>query len=706
MPHRDPDARNAARRARYARLMSDPQTAAHERALRRAKRARRRLRDPEYAEGERGRLDAALGVHVEPGWDKRRPRSRFLAIDGESTTGENGRHEYVLLCASDGKGYRRSIRNPDGIPTLDCLLFLLQCKKDNPRASLVCYGLNYDVNMWLRDVAKGVLRDLWNNRERYWYVKEIGEFVRLAWIPMKRFHVGRPGPRADSKYQGAEVNEVYGFFQSSFLTALDAWKIPDRNGAIERIRGGKADRSGFDWQDIDRITEYCFSECDLLCDLMDELARVLGRAGLTPRKWQGAGSVAAALLAQQESFTANHRPDDELPRQLRGPVMRAYLGGRFELFQQGIHDVAHSYDINSAYPTQAANLPTLRGGWTPTRKYDPRAIAVWHVRWDCTKTDCPVMPFPHRYKRRISYPQKGIGWYWADEVRAAIELHGDRIQVMDGWKFYPDDDARPFAFVPEYYAMRLAAKQAGLAEQKAYKLALNSLYGKLAQSIGYRGTVPRFRSFVWAGMITSGTRATLLRMMAADPDAVIATATDGVLFTRDPGFTNVGAGLGELEYTHITDLFIPGSGLYRDASQKERRRGFMRREIDWDVVLDGWIQDGPHYTYRGSGRRFVGLGTALGMSRPWTHWRRWEELPRQLSMAPDIKFADFDTYPGDKNYTPGAWKTVRHFPPLSYPGCSQVYIPKTQTVERRDDTQQHWVNGIEQPDFTALHGDD
>jgi hypothetical protein len=701
MPIADPDKRRQYERDRRARIAADPDAAARQRALRRAQRARRRQRDPTYADRE---LDRLAGVGTPTGVAGRlRRQPKFVAIDGESTTAPNGKHEYVLLCASNGDNYRRHIQNENGLSTIDCLLFLLQVKRDNPRSSLVCFGLGYDVNMILRDVPKGVLRDLWSNRERHWYVKSIGEFLRLSWIPQKRFHVGRPGGTPDAEYQGVEVSEVFGFFQTSFLKALESWRIPDRNGALARIQSGKADRSGFEWQDIDAIREYCYSECDLLCDLMDELARVLTAAGLTPRKWQGAGSVAATMLAQQASFTANHRQDDELPAQLRGPVMRAYLGGRFELFQQGVFPDAYNYDINSAYPYQATLLPTLRGAWTPTRAYRPETpFAVWHVKWDCTKTDCPVMPFPHRYKRRISYPQRGVGYYWADEVRAAIELHGDRITVLDGWEFYPEDDERPFPFVHEYYAMRQAAKRAGLAEEKAYKLGLNSLYGKLAQSVGYRGRVPRFRSFVWAGMITSGTRATLLRMMAADPHAVIATATDGVLFTRDPAFPNVSNDLGDYDRAHVADLFVAGSGLYRDGTEKERRRGFMRAEIDWSEVLAGWYEHGPFYTFNGTGRRFIGLGTALGRRSPWRVWRTWDDIDRVLRLHPDRKFLDPQLYPDERNER--RYTNVRHHPPVSYPGCSGVYVPKTDGFEKAE-AGAYWVNGIEQPDFQALLGE-
>jgi hypothetical protein len=72
------------------------------------------------------------------------------------------------------------------------------------------------------------------------------------------------------------------------------------------------------------------------------------------------------------------------------------------------------------------------------------------------------------------------------------------------------------------------------------KLALNSLYGKSAQRVG-KG---RFRCMVRAGLITSMTRAALLRAvaMARDPWNVLELATDSVLSKETLALGGVGLG--------------------------------------------------------------------------------------------------------------------------------------------------------------------
>jgi hypothetical protein len=76
------------------------------------------------------------------------------------------------------------------------------------------------------------------------------------------------------------------------------------------------------------------------------------------------------------------------------------------------------------------------------------------------------------------------------------------------------------------------------------KLALNSLYGKSAQRVG-KG---RFRCMVRAGLITSMTRASLLRAvaMAHDPWNVLELATDSVL-SKEPLPLGASKGLGSWE---------------------------------------------------------------------------------------------------------------------------------------------------------------
>src|SRR5581483_11037268 len=168
--------------------------------------------------------------------------------------------------------------------------------------------------------------------------------------------------------------------------------------------------------------------------------------------------------------------------------------------------------------------------------------------------------------------------------------------------------------VKDFYRLRRELKKKGDAAEYAYKLALNSLYGKLAQGTGYAGKTPAFQSYAWAGAITSWTRARLLEMMGEAPDDVIFTATDAVAFTADPGFAD-SPELGGLERKEWQRLFVAQSGIYHavdeTGTELARSRGFFVRDLDFDVMRAIWHREGRFGSYQHNSRRFIGIGTAL-----------------------------------------------------------------------------------------------
>ena len=614
----------------------------------------------------------------------------FIAIDGESlATGE-----YALLAASTGD----TLTDRNGISTVRAFEWLLHLKELHPRSVFVAFGLNYDANMILRDVHRNKLMSLWDTNTCEW-LSDVGIFYRIEWIPGKRFRVAT-GSRTNDSYRGFTISDVFGFFQSSFVNALDSWEIADDEGAIARVIEGKAGRGGFRWEDIDDVTRYCLAECRMLVSLMNRLREVFYSAGIRPQAWNGAGAAAAAVL-KKHGIRDHHRPDEDLPRPLYRAILSAYFGGRSEVFLQGNVGDCIGYDINSAYPAVAATLPTLHGRWHPTRKYDPHArFAVWRVEWHID-LDVQIAPFPYRRRTEISYPVDGAGWYWQDEVAAAIALHGDTIRVVSGWVFEPESDAQPFAFVPEYFRLKAEAKAAGRAETKAYKLALNSLYGKLAQGIGHHGVVPWQRSYVWAGLITSGTRARLLQMAARAPDDVVFMATDGIVFRSDPVFATSNE-LGGVERSEYPNLFVAQSGIYvaSDNAGREvfRCRGFFKREVDFDRIREGWRERGPHYYDAAIGSRFVGLGTALGRTDPprWEVWRTWHEHERRMSLYPDRKYVDHSIADDIDTGAIPIPQCIRWVSPEGDASrISAPYRPKTTGLP--DDADPEYVQAMEQP---------
>lgn len=536
----------------------------------------------------------------------------FIAVDGEALE-----DRYALMCDSTD----RSIYSAPGLTTTQCFEWLLELPK---KTVVVCFGLNYDVNNWLKDVSKPYLKALWRDGELVW------NNYKIKWIPRKLFQI------IDFRGRIVTINEVWGFFQSSFVKALESWKIE----VTTRLTEGKSDRGTFQNKELDRVEAYCKDECLKLVDLMNQLDKACEGAGIKPRSWIGAGSLASALLSSKG--VASHIVYDiDLCDELE-PILGSYYGGRVEMIRQGHYAGIQGYDIISAYPSSATHLisPNPNGlieassaNITLLAQCVGREHGIAQVSWDERGSTSLVMPFPVRKKGSIYYPRKGRGWYHLAEVNAALRC-GFKLNVERLFYHKSEGLAKPFAWVPEIFATRRQYKAEGKAAEKVLKLALNSVYGKLAQGVG-KG---HFRSYFWAGEITSRTRARMLEMLMASTNP-IACCTDGLYAQSATLTSQVGTELGALEQANYSQFESYQPGVYRAWDGEDitlRSRGFFAREINYDDLLAEFEKHGPYGHVHYESTRFTGLGQALKL-KDWSQWRQWVTAPRTVSLYPARK---------------------------------------------------------------------
>lgn len=579
----------------------------------------------------------------------------FVAVDGEACEGD-----YVSLqCSSLPPllGLQRG-----GLGTLACLEYLLSIPKPS---NIVCFGLGYDVNNWLRDLSRADLKRLWMDKVVYW------KDYRIEWMPKRWFSVKSVDGRS------RRVTEVFGFFQSSFVRALQAWNL----GAPAEIQNMKSQRGEFKRMEIEEVVHYCQRECDLLVRLMEAVRAACVEASITPESWIGAGAIATALLNRQRVKT-HHRYDLDLANAdvAINVICGAYFGGRVELLRQGVHHGVVAADLVSAYPAAIRHLPSLKGArLEPRKRFCAGCPGIWKVSWDLRRRSLParqVAPLPVRHKKSIFYPLAGNGYYHSVEVSRALDL-GYALHVEGGYVLNVGETASPFAWVPEVFATRLQFKREARAAEKMVKLGLNSVYGKLAQGVGHRRRPP-FQSYFWAGQVTATTRAAVLEaaVRARNP---IMIATDGIYAEQFESLDNVG-GLGTWECGEVDRLFAAQPGVYevlKDGVVLHKSRGFFAREIDYGELREGWEVEGSNYVYHYSSTRFQGLGSSLAR-KDFSVWRRWIAEPRSILLLPERKIGSSD---GDLLPFPG-------------PLTSQPYVPKQDLIEQRalDD-----LEGFDQP---------
>jgi hypothetical protein len=551
----------------------------------------------------------------------------FRGVDGEGGTvrdesmlfGE--RHQYLSLRSGP-----ELLETGKPLHWKECFEFLLA----QPAGHIdVAYFFDYDVTMMIRTMPEERARKLLNRHLRY--NKEGGlmpldiEGYQCDYLPHKEFKLRRKGDRA-----WVVISDTGQFFQGPFLSTLEKWDIgtPEERAMIAKGKSMRAEFTEF----TEETRAYNALECVLLEQLMTDFRAVCEETGYVPKKWQGPGYLASAML---ERHGVPKR--DEIPilsnQSFRALAQAAYYGGRFETTVSGpVDSPVWQYDINGAYVHLLRTLPCLiHGSWTQVHEMpDPGRIWFGSVHFDHTAPRY-LYNLPVRLRNgNIQYPKEGNGVYWSAELEAA-QRAGTNVDFQGGWVYEPHCDCRWFHFVDDYYAERIRLGKS--AKGYVLKLAGNSIYGKLAQSIGYAP----WANPVWAGLITAGCRAMLTDAYSQHPDDCLMLATDG-LFMRQPLNLPVSRDLGEWELTeHPDGMFIVQPGIYFLGEENEvKTRGVERGRIAglrplFETQFTKFISShGVDHTVSVPVVNFITARQAIARNK-WHIAGTWENTTRELS---------------------------------------------------------------------------
>lgn len=575
----------------------------------------------------------------------------FVAWDGEGGNEDDGSHTYFILANSDG-----AVRTDRaGLSTVTVLEMFLEARQG---VWNVIYGGGYDINMLLRDVDRDTLEKLYTVGKARW-----GPYF-MEWRGGKSFSVSAHGRRF-------LLYDVVPFFQCTFVKACDEYLGTDWPNREEIIRE-KAKRGTFEWDQMDVISSYNRSELSTLVNLVEELRTRLFHVDIRVSRWDGPGAIASALYKRYaiKSFMGSIDPGGaEAPRY-------GYAGGRFEIIRKGHSESgAFQYDLRSAYPAAARHLPCLAHGHWEHRHFTGgriRGVVPFGIyRIEVVNPQFhPTQPQPLWMRNKdgtVFFSEYSHGWYWSPEAQLAMELGG--VNVYEGWEWNQECDHEPFNFVEPLYNKRAALKKAGDGAHVGLKLGLNSLYGKLAQQIGWEAgpplKLPPYHSLEWAGWITSHCRSQVFRGAMLAPDDIIAFETDAV-FSRVPLPLTLGDRLGEWEATEYSDLTYLKSGMYygtqvgtKDgipySKPVEKTRGINKGTMTRHDVITA-LSDGLP-TLQAEQTRFVGLGQAL--HQDFGKWRRWYTNPRQIGVNLNGKRIDLLSGEDSRKDLQDGWKETQ-----------------------------------------------
>jgi hypothetical protein len=353
--------------------------------------------------------------------------------------------------------------------------------------------------------------------------------------------------------------------------------------------------------------------------------------------------------------------------------LHAYFGARIDLAKQGYHKGdLWCYDIASAYPATATDLPSLKGGrWehkeNPSREEIEQSccLSMFRVHTMGYGHDLPFYPLPDRTPSgSILFPANVHGIYMRDHVIALCK-HYDKfkndiriinvmtyknmkpkIVVLEAWIFYPATDEKPLAWIRGLFDYR-ASLPKGDSRGQVIKLGINAIYGKFAQRVGRRGQAPKWASLWYAAAITAGTQRKLIEAALTDPDNAIAFATDG-LYSMKALNINIPAvkTLGEWEMKQGIEAAFIQSGVNFIVTMDRKKgttktevksRGFSPKNLEKkdgetyqdvlvrtmrDDVRDYWSESKDEYPFKYTQYVTVGMAAqSRGNSDLIGHWK-------------------------------------------------------------------------------------
>lgn len=565
-------------------------------------------------------------------------RKPFIMWDGEGYTDEFGQHHYWLLANSAGD----KIVAPPGrsLNRFTIARLFMETRALFPDAIHVGFALGYDFTCIIR--GNGIEKSSLTTLKDKQYLQADGYIWKLrAGKTLLVHEEGYVGQK-----ESMTLQDTWGFFQRTFVKALDEYFDEDWPYRDIIIRM-KKERGNFDREHDEEVMQYNDMELELGVKLMEELRDRLFAASMPIRNWYGPGAIASGLMEKWKIKKTQVDLYTENPA-VAVAAQHSYAGGRFELFKCGhVGASTFQYDINSAYPWAIAQLPNWKNGqWIHHKggKVDELTeYSMARIIWDnsfqmdnlAPGNDVDIFPesIPFPFWRRdpqgnISYPSSGIhGWYWSCEVLAGAkyldslpDYYDKIIQIQEWWEYIPATNEKPFNQVPVMYKTRQELKRKGNGAHIGLKLGLNSLYGKLAQQIGWseeNDRKPPFHNLAAAGYVTAKCRARLLEGIALDPSAIIAVETDGIFSTRELAVP-ITTEMGDWEFTEYEDMWYWQSGFRFGIKGGEVIKPATRGIPVADITLSRIREQitNSESTMRVDTTTFVTLGLALHRNKP------------------------------------------------------------------------------------------
>jgi hypothetical protein len=423
-----------------------------------------------------------------------------IAWDGEGINlmGPGRPQSYVLFGCSAEPDSPLVLKSPDErLSHKQMFEYVCDVGSRYPGAIHVGYSFAYDQNMLISSMPLSWKIRLKDGKWVRWEYNGFQYQLKINW--RKRTHIIRTG---NGTRCSVRIDDIFPSFHSSFVAAYERYFPGNGNSNWEIVVEGKARRNLNEWKDLTAIQYYWRAEILAMGQLGTLYRDLLYDGGFTVSDFYGPGPIASFI--RRRYGLVKHEwgaKEANIPPIVHEASKSAFYGGRFEQFLMGrIVGPIYSIDINSAYPFALCQIPSLAEGgfWreVDTPSPNPETFGCYYIRYHddryVNKYHAPMrqpdpQPLPFRDKNgMISYPAITEGWYWRPEVQAVMDIYPERIDIIRGVEWMPAVAGKPWAnVIGEMFRVRKELKSNGDPLEMVYKLAVNSMYGKYAQRVGW-----------------------------------------------------------------------------------------------------------------------------------------------------------------------------------------------------------------------------
>jgi hypothetical protein len=374
-----------------------------------------------------------------------------------------------------------------------------------------------------------------------------------------------------------------------------------------------------------QIVKYCMLDCKLTKKLMDIWINAFyDNFGFYPNKYYSAGFVSVQVLKTKLNSFPSFRKAPFLVQEM---AYKSYFGGRFEIMEKGLMENIHHYDIKSAYPSAMAQMPDFtRGKWVTIRnkedyeRHEAKGlVGFYKIHVDVKEENLTPFVFRNELGQVLTPQGEFITYTTGSELDVALDYYDFELKKIAGYAFKPDnnDETEFNRLIKEMYDLRM--KQTNEGQKYVYKVIINSLYGKTAQS---KPEPKGLFSPILCAYITGHCRAELLKVAKNNKKDIVMFATDGI-FSKKPLDVKLGKQLGEFDYEFHPKFLLIMAGVYsyntkENPQMNTRSRGFSLRTFDKDEKelkfdLDSYrlIKDNDRFYYEIRNIRPVALTQAV-----------------------------------------------------------------------------------------------